>query len=61
MWVRRLELVDFRNYESVAVDLSPGLTAVVGANGQGKSNLVEAIAYLPTRELPRRAACRARP
>jgi DNA replication and repair protein RecF len=50
VWVRRLELVDFRNYESVAVDLGPGVTAVVGANGQGKSNLVEAIAYLPTRE-----------
>ena len=47
MWVRRLELVDFRNYESVAVELGPGLTAVIGANGQGKSNLVEAIAYLP--------------
>ena len=50
MWVRRLELVDFRNYESVAVELGPGLTAVIGANGQGKSNLVEAVAYLPTRE-----------
>jgi DNA replication and repair protein RecF len=50
VWVRRLELVDFRNYEHVAIELGPGLTAVVGANGQGKSNLVEAIAYLPTRE-----------
>ncbi len=50
MWVRRLELVDFRNYESVAVELGPGLTAVIGANGQGKSNLVEAVAYLPSRE-----------
>ena len=50
MWVRRLELVDFRNYESIAVEFGAGLTAVVGANGQGKSNLVEAIAYLPTRE-----------
>jgi DNA replication and repair protein RecF len=50
VWVRHLELVDFRNYENVAVDLGPGLTAVVGANGQGKSNLVEAIAYLPARE-----------
>ena len=50
MWVRRLELVDVRNYESVAVELGPGLTAVIGANGQGKSNLVEAVAYLPSRE-----------
>ena len=46
MWVRRLELVDFRNYESVAVELGPGLTAVIGANGQGKSNLVDAISWV---------------
>jgi DNA replication and repair protein RecF len=48
--VRRLELVDFRNYESGCVELGPGLTAVLGANGQGKSNLVEGVAYLATLE-----------
>jgi len=44
--VSRLELVDFRNYASVAFEFHPGTTAVVGRNGQGKTNLVEALAYL---------------
>jgi DNA replication and repair protein RecF len=48
--VRRLELLDFRNYEHASLELGPGMTAVVGANGQGKSNLLEALAYLSTRE-----------
>ncbi|MDP7550869.1 MAG: DNA replication/repair protein RecF [Acidimicrobiales bacterium] len=46
MLVRRLWLKDFRNYTAVELDLSDGVTAVVGANGQGKTNLVEAIAWL---------------
>jgi DNA replication and repair protein RecF len=50
VWVRHLELVDFRNYERAELELGPGLTAVVGANGQGKSNLMEAVAYLATLE-----------
>jgi DNA replication and repair protein RecF len=44
--VRRLELVDFRNYRTAVIEPSPGLTVIVGANGQGKTNLVEALAYL---------------
>ena len=50
MRVRRLELVDFRNYETGCLELGAGLTAVLGANGQGKSNLIEAVAYLATLE-----------
>jgi DNA replication and repair protein RecF len=46
--VTRLELVDFRNYTSAAFDLRPGTTAVVGQNGQGKTNFAEALAYLST-------------
>jgi len=46
--VSRLELVDFRNYSSAAFDLHPGTTAVVGRNGQGKTNLAESLAYLAT-------------
>lgn len=46
MYVARLELVDFRNYRDAAVDLEPGVTVFVGPNGQGKTNLVEAIGYL---------------
>ena len=48
MIVARLELVDFRNYAHAAFDFQPGTTAVVGLNGQGKTNLAEAMAYLAT-------------
>ena len=44
--LRRLWLTDFRNYGSVDVELPPGTTAVLGANGQGKTNLLEAVAHL---------------
>jgi DNA replication and repair protein RecF len=46
--VERLELVDFRNYESATFDLAPGVTAVLGDNGQGKTNLAESLAFLAT-------------
>jgi DNA replication and repair protein RecF len=46
--VRTLWLSDFRSYTSAEVDLSPGLTALVGANGEGKTNLLEALAWLAT-------------
>jgi DNA replication and repair protein RecF len=44
--VERLELVDFRNYEAATFLLTGGTTVVVGDNGQGKTNLAEALAYL---------------
>jgi DNA replication and repair protein RecF len=44
--VRRLELIDFRSYPAVAVDFEPGASVLVGPNGQGKTNLVEALGYL---------------
>ena len=63
MFVRRLWLTDWRNHASVDLAFAPGLTAVVGANGQGKTNLVEAIAYLATlgsfRDAPTEALVRA--
>jgi DNA replication and repair protein RecF len=46
--VRHLSLVDFRSYPAAEVGLEPGVTAFVGPNGQGKTNLVEAIGYLAT-------------
>ena len=46
MYVSHLSLHDFRSYSSVEVPLDPGVTAFVGRNGQGKTNLVEAIDYL---------------
>lgn len=48
MYVSDLALTDFRSYEHVVLSLEPGITALVGPNGQGKTNLVEAIAYLST-------------
>ena len=48
MHLRRLHLADFRNYAEADVALPSGLTVVVGANGQGKTNLIEAIGYLAT-------------
>ena len=46
MHVAHLSLHDFRSYAAAEVDLEPGVTAFVGLNGQGKTNLVEAIDYL---------------
>ncbi|MEV0781872.1 DNA replication/repair protein RecF [Streptomyces sp. NPDC050423] len=48
MHVTHLSLADFRSYARVEVPLDPGVTAFVGANGQGKTNLVEAVGYLST-------------
>lgn len=48
MIVRQLSLTDFRNYESLDVTLGPGANLFVGSNGQGKTNLVEALGYLST-------------
>jgi len=46
MHVAHLTLHDFRSYADLEVELAPGPTAFVGRNGQGKTNLVEAIDYL---------------
>ncbi|HEX6366357.1 MAG TPA: DNA replication/repair protein RecF [Agromyces sp.] len=48
MHVARLSLTDYRNYERAEISLEPGATVFVGRNGQGKTNLVEAIGYLST-------------
>jgi DNA replication and repair protein RecF len=44
----RLALTDFRSYAAAELDLGPGVTTLLGANGQGKTNVVEAAAYLAT-------------
>lgn len=46
MYVAHLTLHDFRSYAGLEVDLEPGVTSFVGRNGQGKTNIVEAIDYL---------------
>lgn len=48
MRVSHLSLTAWRNYDRAELELGPGMTVLVGRNGQGKTNLVEAIAYLST-------------
>ena len=48
MRVAHLSLGDFRNYQTAELPLHPGANLLVGRNGQGKTNLVEAIAYFAT-------------
>ncbi len=48
-------LKDFRSYEELEVELHPGFTAILGPNGVGKTNLLEAISLLATLQSFRRA------
>ena len=48
MHVKHLTLSNFRNYESVELPLTTGVNLLVGKNGQGKTNLAEAIFYAAT-------------
>ena len=48
MYVDHLSLIDYRSYAVAEVPLGPGVTVFVGSNGQGKTNLVEALGYLAT-------------
>ncbi len=48
MELHQLWLTDFRSYPAVELELGAGLTAVLGPNGHGKTNLLEAIGYLAT-------------
>jgi DNA replication and repair protein RecF len=48
-----LEARDFRNHTEISLEIPAGLTTVVGPNGRGKTNLLEAIHYLCTLESPR--------
>lgn len=48
MRVTHLSLTDFRSYEAAQIEFSPGVTTLVGRNGHGKTNVVEAVRYLST-------------
>lgn len=48
MYVRHLGLRDFRSWENLDLDLTPGRTVFVGPNGHGKTNIVEALWYCAT-------------
>src|SRR5688500_14316941 len=53
MRLTHLALQHFRNYERLSLDLGPGVTVFHGDNGQGKTNLLEAIYFLATTRSPR--------
>ena len=46
MKIRSLSLTDWRSYRSAEVSFGDGLTAIVGENGHGKTNLIESIAWM---------------
>lgn len=46
MYISRLHVLDFRNYVEAQLDFGRGPNVLIGANGQGKTNLVEAVGYL---------------
>ena len=48
MHLTRLALTDFRSYRELSLELGAGVSIFCGANGEGKTNLVEAIGYLAT-------------
>ncbi len=48
MYVRALDVTDFRSWSAAELPLVPGPCVLVGANGQGKTNLVEALGYVAT-------------
>jgi DNA replication and repair protein RecF len=48
VYVRHLQVTDFRSWEHADLELEQGTTVLIGQNGQGKTNLVEAIGYVAT-------------
>jgi DNA replication and repair protein RecF len=48
VYLEKLSLTDFRSYAQVDLTLEPGVTVLVGSNGIGKTNLMEAVGYLAT-------------
>jgi len=56
LWVERLTLTTFRNYASATLELRPEPVVLVGANGSGKTNLLEAVSLLAPGQGLRRAA-----
>ncbi len=52
MYLTELRLINFRNYARLEAHFTPGLTVLYGDNAQGKTNFLEAIAYLATGRSP---------
>lgn len=56
LWVERLTLTNFRNYANTVLEVGPGPQVLIGANGAGKTNLLEAVSLLAPGRGLRRAA-----
>lgn len=48
MYVRTLQVADFRSWRHAELAFEPGISVLIGANGEGKTNLLEALGYLST-------------
>src|SRR5205814_9914685 len=48
VYVRHLQVADFRSWQLADLELDRGATVLIGPNGQGKTNLVEAVGYVAT-------------
>ncbi|MDR0550372.1 MAG: AAA family ATPase [Deltaproteobacteria bacterium] len=60
MYLKRLEIVGFKSFtERTTVPFSPGISSVVGPNGCGKSNIIDAIRWVMGEQSPRRLRARA--
>ncbi|MDR1608379.1 MAG: AAA family ATPase [Deltaproteobacteria bacterium] len=60
MYLKRLEIVGFKSFtERVVVPFSPGVSSVVGPNGCGKSNIIDAIRWVMGEQSPRHLRARA--
>lgn len=46
MFLKKINLLNFKNYPETSLELDPGVNAILGANGEGKTNLLDAIHYL---------------
>ena len=55
MWIERLALTRFRNHRSVTLTLDPRPAVLIGANGAGKTNILEAVSLLAPGQGLRRA------
>jgi DNA replication and repair protein RecF len=55
MWIERLQLTDFRNYAGLSLNVGPAPVVLTGANGSGKTNLLEALSLLTSGQGLRRA------
>ena len=43
MWIKEINLLNFRNYEKETINLEKGINIFFGENAQGKTNIIESI------------------